>query len=155
MAWVALMSPASKTDARMFVLDTNVYVDIEEDAKFEASGSAFVARNAVIVSSVVVAELLVAIDSASRTRLLRNLRSQIAITGALAPNADDWQTAALAWTRMAPRTSQRRSFWNDLLLAASCARTGVTLITSNASDFARIAKHIPVRHERPWRPGST
>jgi len=137
----------------MFVLDTNVYVDIQEDAKFESAGSTFVARNAVIVSSVVVAELLLAIDSASRTRLLHNLRSQIAINGALTPNADDWQTAALAWTRMAPRTSQRRSFWNDLLLAASCARTGVTLITSNASGFTRVAKHIPVRHERPWRRG--
>ena len=135
------------------MLDTNVYVDIEGDAKFESAGRGFVARNAIVVSSVVVAELLLAVDSASRTRLLHNLRRQIDIGGALTPNADDWQTAALTWARMTPRTSQRRSFWNDLLLAASCARTGVTLITSNASDFTRIAKHIPVRHQRPWRGG--
>jgi predicted nucleic acid-binding protein len=139
----------------VFVLDTNVYVDIEDDAKFEAAGRTFVAQNAVVVSSVVVAELLLAVDSTSRSRLLLNLRNQIDVVGTLTPSADDWQTAALAWTRMSPRTSQRRSFWNDLLLAASCARTGVTLITSNVSDFARIAKHIPVRHERPWRGGST
>ncbi len=138
----------------MFALDTNVYVDVENDAKFASAGSVFVAQNAVIVSSVVVAELLLAVDSRSRSRLLRNLRNQIDVAGSLTPNADDWQTAALAWTSMAPRTSQRRSFWNDLLLAASCARMGVTLITSNASDFTRIAKHIPVRHERPWRRGS-
>lgn len=131
------------------MLDTNVYVDIEGDAKFESAARAFVARNAVVVSSVVVAELLLAVDSASRTRLLHNLQSQIDIGGALTPNAEDWQTAALAWVRMALRTRQRRSFWNDLLLAANCARTGVTLITSNASDFTRIAKHIPVRHVRP------
>jgi predicted nucleic acid-binding protein len=149
-----LTPPASKIETRSFVLDTNVYVDIEGDVKFESAGRAFVARNSVLVSSVVVAELLLAVDSASRTTLLRNLRGQIGIAGALTPSADDWETAALTWARIAPRTSQRRSFWNDLLLAASCARTGTTLITSNASDFARIAKHIPVRHERPWRSGS-
>ena len=137
----------------MFVLDTNVYVDIEGDTKFESAAMAFVAKNAIVVSSVVVAELLLAVNSASRTRLLHNLRGQIDNSSALTPSVDDWQTAALTWARMAPRTSQRRSFWNDLLLAASCARTGVTLITSNASDFARIAKHIPVRHQRPWRGG--
>ena len=133
------------------MLDTNVYVDIESDDKFESAGRAFVARNAVMVSSVVVAELLLAVESASRSRLLLNLRRQIDIAGALTPNAEDWETAALAWTRMAPRISQRRSFWNDLMLAASCARTGTTLITSNASDFARIAKYIPVRYVQPWR----
>ncbi len=148
-----MTSLASKTETRSFVLDTNIYVDIEGDAKFDAAGRVFVARNAVVVSSVVVAELLLAIDSASRVRLLVNLRRQVEIAGALTPNASDWETAALAWTRMAPRTSQRRSFWNDLLLAASCARTGSTLITSSVSDFARIAKHIPVRHERLWRGG--
>lgn len=135
----------------MSALDTNVYVDIENDAKFASAGSVFVAPNAVVVSSVVVAEQLLAVDSTSRSRLLRNLRNQIDVAGSLTPKADDWQSAALAWTSMAPRTSQRRSFWSDLLLAASCARTGVTLITSNVSDFARIAKHVPVRHERPWR----
>lgn len=146
-----LTSLASKTEARTFALDTNVYVDIERDAQFEAAGRAFVAVHIITVSSVVVAELLLAVDRSARAPLLHNLRLQIEIGGALTPNADDWQTAALAWTRMAPRTTQRRSFWNDLLLAASCARTGTTLITSNAVDFARIAKHIPVRYEKPWR----
>lgn len=125
-------------------------MDIERDAEFETAGRAFVAVHAFAVSSVVVAELLLAVDKAARAPLLHNLHLQIQIGGALTPNADDWQTAALAWTHMAPRKIQRRSLWNDLLLAASCARTGTTLITSNAADFVRIAKHIPVRHERPW-----
>ena len=142
---------ASKTDTRASVLDTNVYVDIERDATFASAAQVFVAQIPVVVSSVVVAELLLAVDTGARGRLLQNLRLQIGITGALTPNADDWQTAALAWTKMAPRTNQRRSFWNDLLLAASCARTGTILITSNAADFRKIAKHIPVRHEQPWR----
>ena len=149
-----LTLPASKTESRAFVLDTNVYIDIEEDAKFEAAGRAFVAQNVVLVSSVVVAELLLAVDARARNDLLRNLRLQINVAAALTPDAEDWQTAAITWTRMAPRTSQRRSFWNDLLLAASCTRTGTTLITSNTADFNRIAKHIPLRHERPWRGGS-
>ena len=38
----------------------------------------------------------------------------------------------------------RRSFWNDLLIATSCARAGAILLTSNKADFARIRRVVPV-----------
>lgn len=36
------------------------------------------------------------------------------------------------------------SFWNDLLIAATCASAGATLLTRNVADFRRIQGVIPV-----------
>jgi predicted nucleic acid-binding protein len=36
---------------------------------------------------------------------------------------------------------------NDALIAASAARSGITVITANARDFARLAEFCPLRWE--------
>ncbi len=142
---------SSKTDWKTYVLDTNVYVDIQHADRIEDAAEEFILRHPIQVSSVVMAELLLgAAASPKRSRMLQNIRQQINTGGAITPDIDDWQTAALTWTRIASQTTERRSFWNDLLLAASCARTRATLITANHTDFVRIARYIPVRHVAPW-----
>jgi len=134
-----------------YVLDTNVFIDAEESEPFAEAAARFIATHSVRVSSVVVAELIIGTRSARvRERVLGNLREQAAVLGDVTPTVEDWQIAAAGWVRLAPGSAERRSIWNDLLLAASCSRAGATLITSNHADFKRIARHIPLRHATPW-----
>lgn len=135
----------------IYVLDTNVFVDAEQSQPFAEAAARFVATHAVRVSSIVVAELIIGTRSTRvRSRVLENLREQSTVLGDVTPTMEDWQAAAGAWVRLAPGSAERRSIWNDLLLAASCSRAGATLITSNHADFKRIARHIPLRHVAPW-----
>jgi predicted nucleic acid-binding protein len=47
-----------------------------------------------------------------------------------------------------------KAFGNDVLLALSCREAGVTLVTSNRRDFARIRRVAPFEFVGPW-PGPT
>lgn len=140
----------------VYVLDTNVFIDAEQSEAFAVAASRFLATHDARVSSVVVAELIIGARSTSvRNRVLKNLREQAMVLGDVTPSLDDWQTAATVWTKLSPTPTERRSVWNDLLLAASCARSGAILITSNRDDFKRIARHIPIRHVAPWPDAAT
>jgi predicted nucleic acid-binding protein len=46
--------------------------------------------------------------------------------------------------------TKSRSFWNDAILAAQCARLGVTLLTHNAKDFQRLGRHLGVHAVAPF-----
>ena len=128
-----------------------MFIDAEESESFAESASRFIATHSVRVSSVVVAELIIGTRSTrARARVLENLRAQATVLGDVTPTMEDWQAAAAAWVKLSPGSAERRSTWNDLLLAASCSRAGAILITSNRADFKRIARHIPLRHAAPW-----
>ena len=135
----------------MLVLDTNVYLDASADAALagrvadllEASG------DQVGLSSVVLAELLVGVRPADRARLVRWVTDGIDDAGLLTPAHADWVAAGDALQQLGGDAATKgRSFWNDLLIAASCARAGATLLTRNADDFRRIQRVIPVTVQR-------
>jgi predicted nucleic acid-binding protein len=136
----------------MLLLDTNVYIDILDDP----AGAERLARelddaeDVVSVSSVVVAELLIGLrDPGERATLLADIVHEG--DELLTPNHDDWSVAADTIRALGGNAAtKRRSFWNDALIAASCARADVTLVTSNADDFRRIRKVIPVRTTPAW-----
>lgn len=132
----------------MLVLDTNVYLDADRDAELARRIAAWLAAqsDAIGVSSVVVGELLVGIASpAERTRLLRRTVGTVDAPNVLTPDHADWLAAGDALCRLGGDAATRgRSFWNDLLIAASCARAGATLLTRNTADFQRIQRVIPV-----------
>lgn len=132
----------------MLVLDTNVYLDAGRDAGFAERLAAFVAggREPVGLSSVVVAELLVgASDAAERRRLLAKTVDVVPGEYVITPDPTDWRAAGDALRALGGEDATKgRSFWNDLLIAASCARAGATLVTRNADDFRRIRRFIPV-----------
>ena len=44
----------------------------------------------------------------------------------------------------------RKSFGNDILLAASCRESGITLVTDNLRDFRRIHRILPFEFVGPW-----
>lgn len=136
----------------MLILDTNVYVDAAGDEAVERRVQQVIeeSRTEVAVSSVVVAELLIGRGGQrERAALVQNVVG--AVTHIVTPSHDDWVFAGNAVRLLdGEAVTTRRSFWNDLLIATSCARAGATLVTSNKSDFARIRRAIPVQTISLW-----
>jgi predicted nucleic acid-binding protein len=136
----------------MLVLDTNVYIDVMDDrARADALASRLQdVEDEVAVSSVVVSELLIGLRE--RRRAADMIRLLVAASDALVtPNHEDWLVAGDALRVLGGHAAtKRRSFSNDVLIAASCLRAGATLVTSNAADFRRIRKVIPVETTRAW-----
>lgn len=132
----------------MIVLDTNVYLVADRDVAAADRVARFVERrgDAVGVSSVVVAELLVGVTTAAeRARLVAATVGRTDPRLVITPSHADWTAAGEALARLGGDTATKgRSFWNDVLLAASCARAGASVVTANAEDFARIRRIIPV-----------
>jgi predicted nucleic acid-binding protein len=62
----------------------------------------------------------------------------------LVPNLGDWSLTGRILARLAQKygyeTIGRARLTNDALLAMSAARTGMTIITTNRRDFARLAE---------------
>lgn len=132
----------------MLILDTNVYLDVDRDRALARRIAEYVAgqSDAVGVSTVVVAELLVGVATPSeRARLLQRTLGVVDGVNVLTPSHEDWLAAGDALNELGGGAATKgRSFWNDLLIAASCARVGATLVTRNAEDFRRVQRAIPV-----------
>lgn len=138
----------------MVLFDTNVYIDLAEHPERTEGMARLVADSAdtIGLSSVVVAELLIALDSVpGRKRLLSTVIDPIEAGCLVTPSHGDWETAARALHLLGGNAAtKRRSFWNDLLIAASCARVGATLLTSNEKDFRRVRRAIRVETVAAW-----
>lgn len=137
-----------------YAVDTNIYVRAANESSFRGRFETFVrSHGPLVVSSVVIAEVLIGVAEAGRHNAV--IRALSAGTTPLAPHPDDWIAAAAAVRRLVGRLggetiTKSRSFWNDALLAAQCARLQVTLVTSNAKDFRRLGRHLPVEVRKPF-----
>lgn len=141
---------AVSSSSTLYVADTNVYVTAANDAKARERFEEFLERHGPLpVSAVVVAEILIGVaDSSLHGRVVQALSAGTTVA---APTADDWARAATAVVRLGGETVTRnRSFWNDALLAAQCARLGATLVTHNGADFRRLGRHLGVRAVAPF-----
>lgn len=131
----------------MIVLDTNVYIDAGHDRTVGARVADLIATSGdtVGLSSVVLAELLIGAASADERR--RVVAATVGVTepgNLLTPTHADWRAAGDALAALGGSDATRgRSFWNDLLIAASCARAGAMLVTRNVDDFRRIQRVLP------------
>ncbi|MGH9342444.1 MAG: type II toxin-antitoxin system VapC family toxin [Terriglobia bacterium] len=69
----------------------------------------------------------------------------------LVPNLGDWVQTGKVLSRVGGKYGYERigqgRLTNDALIATSAARCGITVITANARDFARLAEFCPVRWE--------
>jgi len=69
----------------------------------------------------------------------------------LVPNLSDWTHAGKILARIAKKYGYeqigRARMIDDALIATSAARTGLTVITVNQRDFARLAEFCPFRWE--------
>jgi predicted nucleic acid-binding protein len=133
-----------------FAADTNVYVGAANDAEFRGRFEEFIrGHGPMVVSVVVIAEVLIGISDAARHPSAAAALAAGSVP--LAPTPEDWVAAALTVTRLGGEAvTKSRSFWNDALLAAQCARLGATLITHNVSDFRRLGQHLALRAAAPF-----
>jgi len=130
--------------------DTNVYVTAANDAAFGRRFEVFLRREGpLVVSAVAMAEVLIGIaDLRQHTSALEALNADATV---LAPEPEDWARAAAAVVRLGgDAVTKSRSFWNDALLAAQCARLELTLVTSNVADFQRLGRYLGVRAVAPF-----
>jgi predicted nucleic acid-binding protein len=133
-----------------YVADTNLYVMAANDDAFRLRFEEFVRNHGpLLVSAVAVAEVLIGVSDSSRHAAVT--RALGAGSEIVAPIADDWIVAGVSLARLGGEgITKGRSFWNDALLAAQCARLDATLVTHNAKDFRRLRRHIDVRVIPPF-----
>lgn len=133
-----------------YLADTNIYVTSANDAAFRQRFETFLsAQGPIAVSTVVAAEVLIGV--ANPRDHPAALRALGAGADVLAPQADDWLTAGMAIARLGGgAVTKSRSFWNDALLAAQCARLDAVLVTRNAADFRRLSRFIGVQTIAPF-----
>lgn len=134
------------------LLDTSIYVSAlraGDDAVLKLRR--FTSGAPVWLSSVVLEELYAGVkprDSRIVERLERDFDKAARI---LVPSLSDWTVTGKLLARLAAsfgyeRIGQAR-LTNDALMAMSAARRGITVITANARDFARLAQLRPFH----WR----
>lgn len=133
-----------------YAADTNVYVRAVNDDVDRAAFAAFTSRRGpLVLSTLVLAELLLGVpEPGDRAAMLHYLTTD---APPRTPTRADWLTAARATAELGgDSVTKSRSFWNDTLLAAQCARLGLVLVTHNTADFARLARVLPVTAVAPF-----
>ena len=99
--------------------------------------------------SAVVLEELYAGASAQDQRIVEKLERDFERAGRiLVPNLTDWTAAGKILARVGRRYGYEKigkaRLTNDTLIAASASRAGITVLTSNERDFARLAEFCPL-----------
>jgi predicted nucleic acid-binding protein len=131
------------------LFDTSIYISALRfgDVQFEQLRP-LAAGSCVWLSAVVVQELYA---GASRrdSHVVDRLEHDFDRVGrVLTPNSNDWASAGKVLARLAAKYDyehiRRSRLSNDALLATSAARRGITIITANARDFARLAQFRPL-----------
>jgi predicted nucleic acid-binding protein len=101
------------------------------------------------LSSVVLEELYAGANSADHRVLSKLERDFERAKRVLVPNLSDWTIAGKILARIARKYGYERigqsRLTNDALISTSAARAGVTVITTNARDFARLAEFCPLQ----------
>jgi predicted nucleic acid-binding protein len=142
-----------------YILDTNLYVRaVRDKAAAEAVAGFYEAfLPFTYLHAVVAHELLAgAVSPEAGRRVFEALVLPFERTGrVITPTWRTWRRGAeliagLVHRRLATRGGLRQSFTNDALLAASCREHGLTLITENARDFARLQRVERFEFVPPW-----
>jgi predicted nucleic acid-binding protein len=108
------------------------------------------AREAPLWLSAVVLEELYAGANPNDYRILEKLERDFEkAKRLLIPNLTDWTHAGKVLARLAQKYGYERigqaRLTNDALIATSAARVGITVLTTNQRDFARLAEFCPLQ----------
>ena len=99
------------------------------------------------LSSVVLEELYAGVAPRDRRVLERLERDFERAKRILVPNLTDWTQTGKVLARLAAKYGYEHigqgRLTNDVLIAMSAGRTGMTVITANARDFTRLAEFRP------------
>jgi predicted nucleic acid-binding protein len=134
------------------LLDTSVYIDAwrarEETLSISMHLSPY---TPVWLSAVVLEELYTGVSRRDQQVIERLERDFDRVGRILVPSLTDWVRAGKVLAQLArefhhePLGAGRLS--NDALIAVSAARKGITIVTTNERDFARLARIRPFRYE--------
>jgi predicted nucleic acid-binding protein len=137
---------------RPVLLDTSIYI-----TALRGGGEAVLALRRLVpevtvwLSAVVLAELYAGATSRDRRVVERLERDFDRARRILVPNLNDWAQAGKVLARLAADYSYEQigqaRLTNDALIAMSASRQGITIITANERDFARLAQFRPLRWE--------
>jgi predicted nucleic acid-binding protein len=133
---------------RRVLFDSSIYI-----AAFRTHGDAALSVGRltqgapVWLSSVVLEELYAGVAGRGR-RILERLECDFdKARRILVPTLRDWTEAGKVLARLAAKYSYEQigkgRLTNDALIAMSAGRVGITVITANARDFARLAEFRP------------
>jgi predicted nucleic acid-binding protein len=151
-----LAAPVNAVANRRFAIDTNLYIDALRTETGRVALNAFHATFAPFVhlSAVVAQELRAGARDRAAASLDTNIVSPFERRGRVfAPSYAAWKESGRVLAELlGPKDwrSVTRSFVNDTLLAMSCREAGVVLVTSNVSDFRRIAAVREFDFAEPW-----
>ena len=146
----------------MYLLDSNVYIRGFREAGFGHELQAFHRSHLprLVVSAVVVSELLVGAHTPEGVRALRRtlvepFRSR---NRYLTPGWSTWERASdidrgLRAHRGHRAKLESRSFFHDILIAATARELGATIVTFNRADFALIGQFVDIDVVEPWPDG--
>jgi len=143
----------------VYLLDANVYIRAFRELAFGRELQEFHQRELprLVVSAVVASEVLVGAQSARRERAIhRTLVEPFrARRRFVVPGWSTWVRATAIDRRLRARPSVRgrlaeRSFFQDILIAASARELGATIVTFNTADFALIGRHMDITFVEPW-----
>ncbi len=99
------------------------------------------------LSAVVLEELYAGVSVRDRRVVERLERNFDRARRILVPNLTDWTQAGRVLARLAAEYGYERigqaRLTNDALIAMSAARLGITVVTTNERDFARLARFRP------------
>jgi len=142
-----------------YVLDTSLYIRAFRDrAGADALARWYEAFTPFIhLSSVVLHELLAGATSPAKARqVARSIAEPFERTNRLiTPSHTAWAVAGETLAGMAREEGLElrrtpKSFVHDVVLAASCRESGVTLVTGNARDFRRIERWVELEWLEAW-----
>ena len=148
-----------RAPGRKYTLDTNLFVEALRDQatntrliQFHAAFAPFEYLHAVVVQ-----ELRAGVKAGRDLRMLeRHILDPFIRRGRLiTPSFTAWQLSGDVLRELSRRggmelRSVRKSFGNDILLAASCREAGIILVTDNLLDFRRIHSIFPFEFLGPW-----
>jgi len=135
-----------------FCFDSNIYISYPD---------LFATRTQVYVSSIVLTELLAGAQDATRIKQIKSWRTlAVKFDHFLVPDAEDWLQAGLVLQRLSQKSKrdnfgstpkisveERVRLFNDCLLAVSCRRAGVVVVTDNVKDFERLSSVCRVKFQ--------
>jgi predicted nucleic acid-binding protein len=103
------------------------------------------------LSAVVLEELYAGADAVGRKKLTRFERDFDKVGRLLVPALSDWARTGDVLAQIGSKYGYEQiglgRLTNDTLIGASASRLGITLLTINKRDFARIAEFCPLKWE--------
>ncbi len=137
---------------RPVLLDSSIYITALRAGDEAVLTLRRLAPEALVwLSAVVLEELYAGVSRRDRRVVERLERDFDRARRILVPNLNDWTQAGKVLARLAAEYGYERigqaRLTNDALIAMSAARQGITVITANERDFARLAQFRPFSWE--------